>query len=142
MRSVSSDTMEIDCIDVDNAGSPRKDGSPGSGLYVVPIRLKQTPSPTWASLFPGNWDHPQEWSSRHRPGIAQVVGDTIVLNGTTVEEVRDVHAKTLTLAVEATNEQVTAIAERERLACVAAERQRTAHEANIREVASEVRFDQ
>jgi hypothetical protein len=141
MGNMSSDTIEIDCIDVDNAGSPRNDGTPGSGLYMVPIKLKQTPSPTWASLFPENWDHPREWSSRHRPGIAQVLGDTIVLNGTTVEEVRDVHVKTLKLAVEATNEQATAVAERERLVREAAARQHAEHEANIREVASEVRFD-
>lgn len=141
MNSRSSDTIEIDCIDVDNAGSPRNDGTPGSGLYMVPIKLKQTPSPTWASLFPENWDHPREWSSRHRPGIARVLGDTIVLNGTTVEEVRDVHVKTLKLAVEATNEQAAAVAERERLAREAAARQHVEHEANLREVASEVRFD-
>jgi len=141
MGSASRDTVEIDCIDVNNAGNPRNDGTPGSGLYVVPIRLKQTPSPNWASLFPGNWDHPQEWSSRHRPGIAQVVGDTIVLNGTTVEEVRDVHVKTPKLAVEATNEQAAAVAERERVARDVAARQHAAHEANLREVASEVRFD-
>ena len=141
MNSMSSDTIEIDRVDVDNAGSPRNDGTPGSGLYMVPIKLKQTPSPTWASLFPENWDHPREWSSRHRPGIAQVLGDTIVLNGTTVEEVRDVHVKTLKLAVEATNEQATAVAERERLVREAAARQQAEHEANLREVASEVRFD-
>lgn len=64
-----------------------------------------------------------------------------VLNGTTVEEVRDVHVKTLKLAVEATNEQVAVIAERERQARETAARQHAEHEANTREIAAEVRFD-
>lgn len=41
----------------------------------------------------------------HRPGIARVVGDQIVLDGTTVEEVRRYHLTTLKLAVKVTNEQ-------------------------------------
>jgi hypothetical protein len=55
MSSVSSDIVEIDGIDEKNVGSPRRYGTAGSGLYSVPIKLKQTPSPTWADLFPANW---------------------------------------------------------------------------------------
>ena len=35
----------------------------------------------------------------HRPGIASVEGDEILLNGTTIEEVRDYHRKTLNLCI-------------------------------------------
>jgi hypothetical protein len=42
----------------------------------------------------------------HRPGIASVIGDKIVLNGTTIEEVRDYHIETLKLCVDiATKEE-------------------------------------
>jgi hypothetical protein len=70
-----------------------------------------------------------------------VIGDTIVLAGTTVEEVRDVHVKTLKLAVAATNMQAAEVAERARLARAAAAKQEEEHKANVRGVASEVKFD-
>jgi hypothetical protein len=141
MSSVSSNTVEIEGIDTKNVGSPTSDGTAGSALYAVSIKLKQTPSPTWVQLFPNNWDRPREWTAMHRPGIAQVIGDRIVLNGTTVEEVRDVHATTLKLAVEATNEQAAEIAERERQAREAAGQAQAEHSANVGKVATEVKFD-
>lgn len=39
----------------------------------------------------------------HRPGIAGVYGDTVVLDGTTVDEVEKYHRKTLLLAAEQAN---------------------------------------
>lgn len=39
----------------------------------------------------------------HRPGICQVSGDTIWLNGTTLDEVEKTHKATLLLALEETN---------------------------------------
>lgn len=36
----------------------------------------------------------------HRPGIASVVDDEILLNGTTIEEVREYHRETLKLCIE------------------------------------------
>ena len=39
----------------------------------------------------------------HRSGIAQVIGDKIILDGTTIEEVRDYHRETLKLCVEKSN---------------------------------------
>jgi hypothetical protein len=39
----------------------------------------------------------------HRPGIASVYGDRILLDGTTIEEVEKYHRDTLTLSVEAAN---------------------------------------
>jgi len=40
----------------------------------------------------------------HRPGIARVERDRIILDGTTIEEVERYHLKTLKLAVERANE--------------------------------------
>lgn len=83
--------------------TPLGDGSRGSRLYAVPIRLSETPDATWAELFVRNWDHPPSFTTMHRPGIARVAGDRIVLDGTTVEEVARVHQTTLRLAVDKTN---------------------------------------
>ena len=85
--------------------APRNDGTPGSALCSVPVRLSATPDRAWAELFVRNWDRPPSFTSMHRPGIARVVGDRVVLNGTTVEEVAQYHQRTLRLAVDATNLQ-------------------------------------
>jgi hypothetical protein len=141
MNSTLPDPVRILGVDTEDIGTPRNDGTPGSALYSVPIKLNISPPSVWAQLFPNNWDQPPEWSNRHRPGIASVVGDRIVLNGTTIEEVRDVHTKTLKLAVETTNAQFEDYEERQRLARQAEREQQAAHQRNIQEVASEIRFD-
>jgi hypothetical protein len=136
----SSDTVEIEGIDTDHVTAPRNDGTAGSGLYAVGIKLKQTPSPKWARLFPDNWDRPREWSTMHRPGIARVLGDRIVLDGTTIEEVRDVHVKTLKIAVEMTNEQAAELAERARAQRAQAAKEQAEHAANVQSVAADIKF--
>ena len=77
----------------------------------------------------------------HRPGIASVSGDTVVLDGTTIEEVRDYHASTLTLVVARLNQ---AQAQHDAKTQIDASREaaeRSSHEENIRNVADEIRFD-
>ncbi len=46
-----SELVEIEGVIEDEVGEPRNDGSPGSGLYEVPIRLSARPSNTWERLF-------------------------------------------------------------------------------------------
>src|SRR4051812_79770 len=87
-------------IDAATVGTPRNDGTRGSALYAVPIKLDRIPSREWAQAFPEAWDRPPAWTSMHRPGIAHISGDRIILDGTTVEEVRDYHAATLKLVVD------------------------------------------
>jgi hypothetical protein len=84
-------------VDTPNVGTPRNDGTRGSGLYRVPIKLSRQPPREWAAALSDVWNYPPEFTTMHRPGIASVSGDTVVLEGTTVEEVRDYHARTLTL---------------------------------------------
>jgi hypothetical protein len=90
-------------VDRDGITQPRNDGTPGSALYSVPLRLSRVPDQAWAELFVRTWDRPPSFTSMHRPGIARVVGDWVVLEGTTVEEVAQYHQRTLKLAVDATN---------------------------------------
>lgn len=74
---------------------PKLDGSRGSGLYAVPLRLSSRPPKEWAQLFVQTWDTPPSFTSMHRPGIAKVTGDKVILDGTTLEEVEKYHHETL-----------------------------------------------
>ena len=77
----------------------------------------------------------------HRPGIARVSGNKILLEGTTIEEVKDYHRDTLKLAVDATNQEYRARvgeAERKRRAL---EDEKARHRRNIDDVATEIPFD-
>ena len=84
---------------------PRMDETPGSGLYSVPFRLSSRPPEVWAKLFVENWANPPSFTTMHRPKIARVFSDKIVLDGTTIEEVEKYHRDTLLAVVEITNRQ-------------------------------------
>jgi len=124
----------------DEVGAPRLDGTRASALYRVPIELSRQPGARWVELFVEAWNHPATFTTMHRPGIASVTGDRIILDGTTLEEVKTYHRDTLLLAVEAANRQVAADEEAERLAAERmAERQRL-HEQDVRRLAEDIRF--
>jgi hypothetical protein len=90
-------------IIVDEVTEPSMDGTRGCALYSIPFRLSRRPSPEWCEIFLHEWDHPPQFTSMHRPGIAQVSGDRILLEGTTIEEVKRHHRDTLVLCVDETN---------------------------------------
>lgn len=92
-------------IDSDEVTQPRNDGTPGSALYEVPFRLNHDPNRTWQQLFLANWRSPSQFTSMHRGNIAKISGDRIILDGTTIEEVRDYHLKTLKIVIQDTNKQ-------------------------------------
>lgn len=87
----------------DEVTVPKMDGTRGSALYRIPFRLSRIPSALWRELFIHFWNDPPQWSTMHRFGIASVHGDEIILDGTTMEEVRDYHRDTLKLCVEEAN---------------------------------------
>jgi hypothetical protein len=70
----------------EGVGKPRNDGTRGSALYRIPLRLSRRPSEQWSRLFVETWNHPPRYTTMHRPGIASVRGDTIVLDGTEMHE--------------------------------------------------------
>ena len=103
-RTVSAfEPIKIKGVIIDQIGVPRGDGTRGSALYRVPFLLSRRPPSEWAQMFVQCWDHPPSFTSMHRPGIATVEGDVVVLDGTTVEEVNQHHRDTLILAAEETN---------------------------------------
>jgi hypothetical protein len=101
---MKADPIRLVEVDLARVTEPRNDGTPGSALYQVPIRLSRTPSWTWENAFLKAWQFPRQFTSMHRPGIARIDGDCIVLDGTTIEEVRDTHRATLVLCVEDANQ--------------------------------------
>jgi len=136
-----TEEIRIIGIEADRIGQPRNDGTPGAGLYGVPVKLSRTPTKREAQLLVEHWDRPSTFTTMHRPGILTISGTSLILQSTTIEEVRDYHAATLKLAVAATNAtyaRETEAAERVR----EAEKARAdAHDAEVRKVATEISFD-
>jgi hypothetical protein len=97
--------IKITRVIVEEITEPRNDGSDGSALYSIPFALSVSPPSEWIQLFTENWNHPPRYTTMHRPGIASVNGATVILNGTTIEEVERYHRDTLQLAVAETNRQ-------------------------------------
>lgn len=125
----------------DEVSEPRLDGTRGSALYRVPFRLSRRVSPDWARVFEEVWNHPPHYTTMHRPGIARVSADRIVLDGTTIEEVQEYHRDTLVLCVRETNgiiEKRMAKARRER---EVRENTLDQHRHTVKDISSELDFD-
>jgi hypothetical protein len=95
-------------------GTPRNDGTRGSALYAVPFQLSSRPSAEWAEHFVNTWRMPPTCSTRHRPSIARIEGDRLILDGTTAEEVADVHRETLNVVLEKVNADIAAFERQQR----------------------------
>ncbi len=121
--------------------SPRNDSTRGSALYAVPFQLSRRPSSTWAERFVENWNHPPEFTTMHRPGIARIHSDRIILDGTTMDEVERYHAKTLKLALEKTNEEAATEEERERLLAEQKRKSELEHRNSVGEISKRLKFD-
>lgn len=102
-------------IIIEEVTSPRNDGTPGCALYKIPFKLSKRPSELWKKLFIEAWNCPPRFTSMHRPGIAKVYGDKIILDGTTIEEVQEYHKETLILCVNLANKKEEQILESKRL---------------------------
>lgn len=97
------DEMKILGIKQEEVTIPKMDGTRGSALYTIPFLLNQPPSRKWSDIFINKWNNPRVWSTMHRFGKARVVGDKIILDGTTIEEVKNYHRDTLIMCVEDAN---------------------------------------
>jgi hypothetical protein len=125
---------------VDKVTTPRNDGTPGGGLYKVPLRLSRAASPLWAKEFAKTWDSPPSYTARHRRGIARVSGDVLTLDGTTIEEIAEVHKTTLKIVIEHTNRAVVAIEESEQRKAKADLEHQQALEKKIKDAAKTLKF--
>lgn len=140
-ESSSNDPIKIVEIVVDEITEPTLDGTPGSALYTVPFRLNRQPSSLWSEIFARTWDAPPSFSLMHRPGNARVVGSKIVLDGTTIEEVKQYHKETLTLCVGKANEEEARILKRRRQEENRQRQKSENHRANVEGIADEIDFE-
>ena len=95
--------IKIKGILIDEVTQPLNNGTRGSALYKIPFELNKRPDYDWIDLFINAWNRPPRFTSMHRPGIASVYGNKIILDGTDIEEVEKYHKDTLKLAVEVAN---------------------------------------
>jgi transcriptional regulator with XRE-family HTH domain len=133
--------IKIMGIVLDDIGTPKSDGTPGSALYRVPFQLSRRPAATWAEHFVRTWDNPPSFSTMHRPGIARVEGDRIILDGTTVEEVEKFHRDTLKTVVERVNGDVAEHEAKEGRAEEERAKRLRQHEQSVRDAAKRISFD-
>jgi hypothetical protein len=140
-KSLDFEPIKILGVIADEVTEPRNDGTQGSALYSVPFKLSRTAPREWAELFVQTWNHPPQWTSRHRPGTAEVRGDRVTLTRTTIEEVQEVHRETLKLVVEKVNQEYAQMFQRQRTAEQAKESQRMQHKESVRRGAENVKFD-
>ena len=140
-ESSPSDPLRIVGVIVDKVTEPTMDGSRGSALYTVPFRLSRRPSSLWSEIFVRTWDLPPKFTSMHRPGIARVDGTKIILEGTTIDEVKKYHRETLKLCVSKANEKEARILERKRQEEERQRQKTEQHRATVENIASELDFD-
>ena len=138
----TDDDVRIKGIIVDEVTEPRMDGTRGSGLYRIPFQLSQAPSREWADLFVESWNHPPSFTSMHRPGIASVQGDRIILDGTTIEVVERYHRDTLLLAVKDTNQMIAKLKAKRAEESARRQRRSEEHRRDVEDRAKRIRFDQ
>lgn len=139
-KETENEAISILGIITDRVTIPRMDGTRGSALYSIPFKLSRRPSRLWGQLFIASWNSPPSFSTMHRPGIASVNGDEIILNGTTIEEVRDYHRDTLKLCVDIANQKEAQVLEQERLKKEQEELKKQKHYSNVQNIADEIKF--
>ena len=141
-HSHSHDTKEIKILGIitNKVTVPKMDGTRGSALYQIPFRLSSTPSTLWKELFINSWKQPPRFTTMHRPRIASVLGDQIILDGTTIEEVRDYHRETLLLCVQKANKEEKAILEHQNRINQEEVKKKEDHYSNVFNIVDNIEF--
>lgn len=140
-QSFTFEPIRILGVVVDEVSTPRMDGTRGSALYRVPFQLSRRPSAEWAQVFVHAWNHPTSFTTMHRPGIASVSSDKVILDGTTVGEVLETHRETLLLALGVANREVE-VWERQKFEREQEQlRQKQEHKRQVRDAAEQIKVD-
>ncbi|MEI7834070.1 MAG: hypothetical protein WCJ56_12845 [bacterium] len=141
-RGPADESVTVIRVVSEDIKPPKNDGSRGSALYAVPFLLSHRPSSTWVQVFVETWNHPPQWSSMHRPGIARVIGDQIILDGTTVEEIEKYHKETLLLAVNEANHITAEYEQKQHQMQILEEARLQQEKKRIEDFAQRIRFDE
>lgn len=116
---VEFEPISLNKVLTNEVGFPGSNADGSRGVYSIVFKLSAVPSHRWADFFVHFWDRPQVSyaSGRHRPGMASVVEDRVVLEETTIDEVEGYHLPVLKAAVRMANDAETrALAEDHRRA--------------------------
>jgi len=141
-KDCPEDPVRIVGVIADEVSEPRNDGTRGSALYAVPFRLSKRVSSSWEKVFEQEWNHPPQFTTMHRPGIARVSGDRIVLDGTTIDEVQKYHRKTLILCIDETNKIIAKKEEQARRDAEERRKRSEEHKRHVRDLLDRIRFDE
>lgn len=133
--------IKITRVIVEEITEPRNDGTSGCALYSIPFALSITPPSEWIQLFTENWNHPPQWTTMHRPGIASVYGATVTLDGTTIDEVERYHRDTLQLAVAEANRQYREWQREQKQSRAREDTLREEHRKRIEDASKRIKFD-
>jgi len=106
--------IRITSIVLTEIGTPRWDDTAGSALYTVPFQFSRCPSPEWARHFIQTWNIPPSFSTMHRPQIAHIEGDRLILEGTTVDEIEKYHRDTLKAVLDKVNKDIAELEAKQR----------------------------
>lgn len=133
--------VKIEGIITDEVTIPKNDGTQGSALYSIPFKLNKIPDFKWSEIFVQCWNSPSRFTLMHRPGIARVVSNKIILDGTTIEEVKNYHRDTLILAVNEANKKYNEFLLNKERAEANNRQKEQEHYSNVIRHASEINFD-
>jgi len=137
----SFDPIKIINIIYDDITEPINNGTRGSALYSIPFKLSRFPTSYWIEYFIKTWKNPPRFTPMHRKGIAKVIGDTIVLDGTTIEEVKKYHLETLNLSIERANVECQKLEKNNQEKEAYRLRKTQSHKENVRKIARDLKFD-
>ena len=138
---IESGPIKIKTIVLSEIGTPRWDGTAGSSLYTVPFQLSRHPSVEWGQHFVETWNHPPSFSTMHRPHIARIVGDRLILEGTTVEEVEKYHQVTLKGVLDKVNADIADMEVKQRRAEEMRAEQLCLHRQSVEDAVKRISFD-
>jgi hypothetical protein len=133
--------IRITRVIVEDITEPAKDGTAGSALYSIPFALSTSPPSEWSDLFVENWNHPPRFTTMHRPGIASLYGASVILDGTTIEEVERYHRDTLQLAIAETNRQYRNLLLERGQVLARGESSRQQHRKQVEDASKRIKFD-
>lgn len=140
MSTSDNEPVKIICVIEDEVTEPTLDGTRGSALYSVPLRLNRVPSSLWSEIFIRAWNRPL-YSTMHRPGIASVRGAKIILKGTDIDEVRKYHRDTLILCVDEANQKEKESLEQKRKEQELRRQQVDKHRKEVKDGSEDISFD-
>lgn len=123
----------------DDVGKPGDLGS-GTDRYRVPIRLSRRATEHEADLITKSWNDLAVAASGDGTSPVSVTGDILLLERTTIEELRDAHAATLRQILQDTDRAVADLRARIEQRRITAEQQAQDHRRHVAEVAASITF--